>query len=74
MIYSPPPQTPGMKSSQVLMLTGTPELDGLARSLADGELFNILWVSLWIFLIFEDPNAHPRISQVCNNQNMSVVT
>jgi len=28
--------TPGMKSSQVLMLTGTPELDGLARSLADG--------------------------------------
>ena len=29
-----------MKSTQVLQLTGTPELDGLARSLADGgELF-----------------------------------
>ena len=43
-----------MKSSQVLMLTGTPELDGLARSLADGESINILLQSLQIviFLIF----------------------
>ena len=54
MIYFPPPQTLGMKSSQVLMLTGTPELDGLARSLADGESINILLQSLQIviFLIF----------------------
>ena len=52
MIYFPPPQTLGMKSSQVLMLTGTPELDGLARSLADGELINNILLKTLRIVIF----------------------